>query len=120
MKVKEWKDGVVFLHEVAPGAADRSYGIQVAKLAGLPRAVTERAREVLRALEEGREGHKPLARIDDLPLFADRLNTSKPAEPRANAIEEALRAADPDALTPKGALEFVYALKRLLDNRGDP
>ena len=70
MRVKEWKDTIVFLHEVAPGAADRSYGIHVAKLAGLPKAVIARAQEVLRALEEGREGHKPLARIDDLPLFA--------------------------------------------------
>ena len=116
MKVKEWKGEVVFLHEVSPGAADRSYGIQVAKLAGLPRAVTERAREVLRALEDGREGHKPLARIDDLPLFADALKNAKP-QPRASELEDAVRAADPDALTPKSALEFVYALKRLLPNR---
>ena len=70
MRVREWNDTIVFLHEVAPGAADRSYGIHVAKLAGLPAAVVARAEEVLRALEEGREGHKPLARIDDLPLFA--------------------------------------------------
>ncbi|HYM18596.1 MAG TPA: DNA mismatch repair protein MutS [Micropepsaceae bacterium] len=118
MKVREWKDGVIFLHEVAPGAADRSYGIQVAKLAGLPKAVTERAREVLRALEEGREGHKPLARIDDLPLFAERVRTDKPAEPAVNPVEQVLKAADPDALTPKGALELVYTLKRLLDERG--
>jgi DNA mismatch repair protein MutS len=116
MRVKEWKDAVVFLHEVAPGAADRSYGIQVAKLAGLPKAVIERARDVLRALEDGREGHKPLARIDDLPLFADALKTVKP-EVRASEVEDALRAADPDALTPKSALEFVYALKRLLADR---
>jgi DNA mismatch repair protein MutS len=116
MRVKEWKDNVVFLHEVAPGAADRSYGIQVAKLAGLPKAVIERSREVLRALEEGREGHKPLARIDDLPLFADALKTAKP-EPRRSEVEDALRAADPDALTPKSALELVYALKRLLADR---
>ncbi len=114
MRVREWKDDVVFLHEVAPGAADRSYGIQVAKLAGLPKAVIGRASEVLRALEEGREGHKPLARIDDLPLFAERVRASKPAEPRASPIEDALRAADPDALTPKAALELVYALKRML------
>ena len=69
MRVREWNDTIVFLHEVAPGAADRSYGIHVAKLAGLPAAVIARAEDVLRALEEGREGHKPLARIDDLPLF---------------------------------------------------
>ena len=101
MRVKEWKDNVVFLHEVAPGAADRSYGIQVAKLAGLPKAVTLRAGQVLRALEEGREGHKPLARIDDLPLFAQQLRSAKSVEPRGSAVEDALRAADPDALTPK-------------------
>jgi DNA mismatch repair protein MutS len=113
MRVKEWKDTVVFLHEVAPGAADRSYGIQVAKLAGLPPAVTARATEVLRALEEGREGHKPLARIDDLPLFAERLRTPTGSQPRSSALEDALAAADPDALTPKAALELVYALKRI-------
>ncbi|HXJ02474.1 MAG TPA: DNA mismatch repair protein MutS [Micropepsaceae bacterium] len=114
MRVKEWKDNVVFLHEVAPGAADRSYGIQVAKLAGLPKAVTTRAAEVLRALEEGREGHKPLARIDDLPLFAERLREPKGAQSRGSAVEDALRAADPDSLTPKAALELVYTLRRLL------
>jgi len=114
MRVKEWKDSVVFLHEVAPGAADRSYGIQVAKLAGLPNAVIGRAGEVLRALEEGREGHKPLARIDDLPLFAERLREPKPAQPKENAVEKTLRDADPDALTPRSALELVYTLKRML------
>ena len=61
MKVREWNDSIVFLHEVVSGVADRSYGIHVAKLAGLPDAVVNRAEEVLRALEEGREGHKPLA-----------------------------------------------------------
>ena len=100
MKVKEWNDTIVFLHEVTPGAADRSYGIHVAKLAGLPEAVVRRAEEVLRALEEGREGHKPLARIDDLPLFG-----ASRAEPKTSAVEEALEAIEPDALTPKQALE---------------
>jgi DNA mismatch repair protein MutS len=113
MRVKEWNDSIVFLHEVAPGAADRSYGIQVAKLAGLPRAVTDRAEEVLRALDEGREGHKPLARIDDLPLFAER---AAAPPPRTSTVEDALRAADPDALTPKQALELLYRLKGLLPN----
>jgi DNA mismatch repair protein MutS len=78
--------------------------------------VVERSREVLRALEDGREGHKPLARIDDLPLFADALKSAKP-QPRSNDVEDAVRAADPDALTPKSALELVYALKRLLAER---
>ena len=119
MRVKEWKDNVIFLHEVAPGAADRSYGIQVAKLAGLPKAVILRATEVLRALEEGREGHKPLARIDDLPLFAERLRAAISAEPRVSAVEQALRDADPDALTPKSALELIYALKRMQQEQGE-
>ena len=112
MRVKEWNDSIVFLHEVAPGVADRSYGIHVAKLAGLPAPVVARAKEVLQALEEGREGHKPLARIDDLPLF--RIEPTKSASQK-NALEEALRAADPDALTPKEALELLYSLKRKLD-----
>ncbi len=110
MRVREWNDTIVFLHEVVPGVADRSYGIHVAKLAGLPAAVVARAQDVLRALDEGREGHKPLARIDDLPLF----NTAAPAPKEKNAVEEALRAVDPDALTPKEALEFLYELKRKL------
>jgi DNA mismatch repair protein MutS len=116
MRVKEWKDTVVFLHEVAPGAADRSYGIQVAKLAGLPKPVIARAEAVLRALEEGREGHKPLARIDDLPLFSE----ASPLAPvlQQSAIEETLARIEPDALSPKEALELVYMLKRLLANKG--
>ena len=114
MRVREWKDNVVFLHEIAPGAADRSYGIQVAKLAGLPKLVVERASRVLRALEDGREGHKPLARIDDLPLFATEPKSRMAPEPRISAIEEALRTIDPDSLTPKSALELLYALKRTL------
>ncbi len=109
MRVREWNDTIVFLHEVAPGAADRSYGIHVAKLAGLPSAVVARAEEVLRALEEGREGHKPLARIDDLPLFA-------PQHPvvaaKTSAVEERLKTIEPDGLSPKAALELLYALKR--------
>jgi len=112
MRVKEWNDSIVFLHEVVPGVADRSYGIHVAKLAGLPASVVARAQEVLRALEEGREGHKPLARIDDLPLF----NAAAPPVKTRNALEDALRAADPDALTPKEALELLYELKRKLDH----
>jgi DNA mismatch repair protein MutS len=109
MKVREWNDSIVFLHEVVPGTADRSYGIHVAKLAGLPDAVVTRAEEVLRALEEGREGHKPLARIDDLPLFG----ASAPV-PKTSQVEEALKAVEPDALSPKEALEILYDLKKKL------
>ncbi len=109
MKVREWNDSIIFLHEVVSGVADRSYGIHVAKLAGLPAAVVARAEEVLRALEEGREGHKPLARIDDLPLFG----ASAPA-PKTSPVEEALKTIEPDALTPKQALEVLYSLKQKL------
>ncbi len=114
MRVSEWNDTIVFLHEVAPGAADRSYGIHVAKLAGLPSAVIARAEDVLRALEEGREGHKPLARIDDLPLF----QANAPARPaqKASAVEAALRAISPDALSPKEALDLLYSLKAKLND----
>jgi DNA mismatch repair protein MutS len=65
-------------------------------------------------LDEGREGHKPLARIDDLPLFATGPNSRSPVEPRISAVEADLRAVDPDSLTPKSALELLYALKRKL------
>jgi DNA mismatch repair protein MutS len=111
MRVREWNDSIVFLHEVAPGTADRSYGIHVAKLAGLPLAVVTRAQEVLAALEEGREGHKPLARIDDLPLFA--VQPVK-APSKSSAVEDELRKISPDALTPKQALDLLYTLKTKL------
>lgn len=109
MKVREWNDSIIFLHEVISGVADRSYGIHVAKLAGLPAAVVTRAEEVLRALEDGREGHKPLARIDDLPLFGATAPVSKTSQ-----VEEVLKTVEPDALTPKQALEILYDLKRKL------
>jgi DNA mismatch repair protein MutS len=109
MRVREWNDTIVFLHEVARGTADRSYGIHVAKLAGLPPAVVARAQEVLAALEEGREGHKPLARIDDLPLFA--VQPAAGPAPKTSAVEDELRNISPDALTPKQALDLVYLLK---------
>ncbi len=111
MRVREWKDEIVFLHEVVQGTADRSYGIHVAKLAGLPAAVVARANDVLAALDEGREGHKPLARIDDLPLFA----VSAPATPaKQSAVEEELKKIEPDSLTPREALELLYQLKARL------
>ena len=115
MRVSEWKDTIVFLHEVAPGAADRSYGIHVAKLAGLPAQVIARAEEVLRALEVGREGHKPLARIDDLPLF--QANAPAKSAAKENAVENALREISPDSLSPHDALELLYQLKKLIPHQ---
>ncbi len=109
MIVKEWKGDVVFLHEVAPGAADRSYGIQVAKLAGLPAAVVARARQVLDMLEKG-DRARPISIIDDLPLFSA-ARVDKEDEKESPALK-ALDAINPDELSPKEALERLYELKR--------
>ncbi len=108
MRAKEWNGELVFLHEAAPGAADRSYGVAVAKLAGVPTRVVARARQVLGRLE--RDPDSP-ARLDDLPLFAA---ASPPPEPAApSKLEAALAGVDPDALTPREALEALYRLKSL-------
>lgn len=113
MRVKEWEGDVVFLHEVGKGAADRSYGVQVARLAGLPEAVVQRAREVLHQLEEGETSGKADRLVDDLPLFsaAIRKEAEKPA--KADALGEALRALSPDEMTPREALDALYRLKEL-------
>jgi len=113
--VKEWVGEVIFLHEVRNGAADRSYGVQVAKLAGLPASVVERARIVLEALEKGeREGKPgPKALIDDLPLFSAvaAQPAVKPAGP--SPLEEKLAGIHPDELSPRDALALIYELKAL-------
>ncbi len=115
MRVKEWHGDVVFLHEVVPGAADRSYGIQVAKLAGLPAKVIERARLVLAELEA--EDRKSPARrlVDDLPLFsaARAAPASPPPDPAAEAVMKALAALSPDEMSPRQAMDALYALKLL-------
>jgi DNA mismatch repair protein MutS len=112
MRVKDWQGEVVFLHEVAPGAADRSYGIHVAKLAGLPAAAVTRAEAVLAQLEQGEQAGALSRLADDLPLFAARpRGAAEPPPP--SPLAQALAAADPDTLTPKAALELVYELKRL-------
>lgn len=110
--VKEWEGEVIFLHEVRKGAADRSYGVQVAKLAGLPDSVIARARVVLEALEKGeREGgvtQKTL--IDDLPLFSVS-PTPAPQPTKPSQVEEKLKEILPDELTPREALDMLYKLK---------
>ncbi|MEM9582314.1 MAG: DNA mismatch repair protein MutS [Pseudomonadota bacterium] len=112
--VKEWEGDVIFLHEVRKGAADRSYGVQVAKLAGLPEAVVERARVVLDALEKGeREGAvHPKALIDDLPLFSA-TPTPPPPKQKASQVDARLESILPDELTPREALQLLYELKEL-------
>jgi DNA mismatch repair protein MutS len=112
IRVKEWHGEVVFLHEVIAGAADRSYGIQVAKLAGLPAAVIERAKRVLAELEAQDRASPAQRLIDDLPLFAARPAPSTPPDPAAVAVLAALAALNPDEMSPKQALEALYALKQ--------
>jgi DNA mismatch repair protein MutS len=108
LRAKEWKGELVFLHEVQPGPADRSYGVEVARRAGLPAAAVARAREILDRLES--DG-APAAALADLPLFS-----AKPAAPAAkpSAVEERLKSVDPDGLSPKDALELIYALKGMV------
>src|SRR6266566_1744819 len=116
VRVKEWQGDVVFLHEVLPGSADRSYGIQVAKLAGLPAPVIARAKSVLAKLEAQDRGQTARALADDLPLFAvPSRAAAEPAPPsEAEALIEAVRALHPDELSPRDALEALYALKAKL------
>ena len=122
MNVKEWNGDVIFLHEVVQGAADRSYGIQVAKLAGLPPQVVQRAQTLLAELEAGERSAPVQKLIDDLPLFA--AMATRPAAPALtghaqmpDGLRLALDAIDPDELTPRDALDALYRLKRL---RGEP
>jgi len=119
VSVKEHGGEVIFLHEVRRGAADRSYGVQVARLAGLPETVVERARVVLDALEKGeREGGAARqALIDDLPLFAATPAPTTPAL-RASAVEARLAEVLPDTLSPREALELIYELKDLSGRAG--
>ncbi|MCX7359009.1 MAG: DNA mismatch repair protein MutS [Alphaproteobacteria bacterium] len=105
LRAKEWKGDLVFLHEVAPGAADRSYGIQVAKLAGLPKSAVERAKAVLQRLETT-GGSTRMEIAEELPLFAQVMEEHAPS-----ALEAALNDINPDHLSPKEALELLYKLK---------
>jgi DNA mismatch repair protein MutS len=111
MKVREWEGEVVFLHEVAPGAADRSYGIQVARLAGVPETVLNRARQVLGVLEQRSSGGAG-AVLDDLPLFA---HQPPPLKAAVNPVHEMLDKVRPDELTPRQAIDLIYELKKARD-----
>lgn len=113
--VKEHNGEVIFLHEVRKGAADRSYGVQVAKLAGLPQSVVDRAKAVLHTLEKGDQGgKKAVTMIDDLPLFRQAAPAPvAPAVPQVSAVENRLADISPDEMTPMQALQLVYELKKL-------
>jgi DNA mismatch repair protein MutS len=114
VRAREWKGDLVLLHEVADGAADRSYGIAVAKLAGLPPSVVARAKAVLAKLEAGRDATGGIAAgLDDLPLFA----AAGEVEPARDTLADALAEIEPDSLSPREALEQLYRLKRVADER---
>ena len=113
MRVKEWKGDVVFLHEVATGAADRSYGIHVGRLAGLPEDVVHRAEDVLAALEQENQAGAVTRLADDLPLFAAGRPSGGPIRNEPSPLDAAFSEILPDELTPKEALEELYRLKKL-------
>jgi len=114
MRVREWQDNIVFLHEVAPGTADRSYGVHVAKLAGLPPAVIARAEQVLGILENAKNPMDASKTMSDLPLFS--AAPKEPAKAKTSAVEDALKALDPDSMSPRDALDALYALKSKLNS----
>jgi DNA mismatch repair protein MutS len=114
VEVKEWREEIVFLYRVVAGAADRSYGIHVAKLAGLPSSVLARANEVLSALEKADGRPKPADLADDLPLFRAAKGVADPKPDLKSRLEEAIAGLAPDAMTPREALEALYRLKALL------
>ena len=116
MKVKEWKGDIIFLHEVGAGSAERSYGIQAAKLAGIPSAVISRANEVLKRLEEGRERPQRQNLISELPLFSAVIN--QPTPPK-DELREKLFSTAPDELSPREALTLLYDLKQLASKRDE-
>ena len=109
LRAKEWDGDLVFLHDVRAGAADKSYGVQVAKLAGLPPAAVSRAREVLNKLEADHDGQKDS--LGALPLFT---SAPPPVHTKPSEIEEALRALDANDLSPRAALDLIYDLKAKL------
>ena len=123
IEVKEWNDEIVFLHRVTMGAADRSYGIQVAKLAGLPNIVIKRANEVLNVLENKNQKTGGINQLEDLPLFSMELPEKEQNEAKAEPnpigekLQETLIQTNPDDLTPKNALDLIYKLKNIAQEK---
>jgi len=120
MRVKDWKGDVVFLHEVKAGVADRSYGIHVGKLAGLPSTVVMRANAVLKLLETDEISSTLHSLADDLPLFQNAAEKTADLEPMSmetSALDNAISNIVPDEISPREALEFIYELKRLYQNK---
>lgn len=124
IEVKEWNDEIVFLHRVIMGAADRSYGIQVAKLAGLPKAVIKRANEVLTVLENKNQKSGGINQLEDLPLFSMELPETEDSDhvniepnPIGDELQSELQTINPDHLTPKNALDLLYKLKTISEQK---
>jgi DNA mismatch repair protein MutS len=111
MQVKEWQGDIIFMHAVGAGSADRSYGIHVARLAGLPQAVIERAQDVLTHLQSGEKSTTLSRMAQDLPLFSAAPKMVAAIQP--SAVEERLHSIDPDDLTAREALEILYELKKI-------
>ncbi len=112
MQVKEWESEIIFMHSVAPGSADRSYGIHVAKLAGVPEVVINRAKNVLELLQSNEQSGSLTKLADDLPLFSS-VSDNTQARYTPSPIDEKLSAINPDNLTPRDALDFLYEIKKL-------
>ena len=109
MAVKEWKNDIIFLHSVVAGAADKSYGIHVAKLAGVPSTVLKRASHILKTLQNDK-----MSKGDDLPLFSIPLDVEEVVA--SSVVEDALSIISPDELSPREALDALYKLKGMMDN----
>ncbi len=117
MKIKEFNGNVVFLHQVVNGAADRSYGIHVAKLAGLPKIVISRSEQILQSLEQNPSKVSITNIENDLPLFSvlkEKIEKQEEDLNKTNPALELLKETDPDILTPREALDKIYELKKLL------
>jgi DNA mismatch repair protein MutS len=115
VRAREWQGEVIFLHEVVPGVADRSYGIQVARLAGIPPSAIARASEILENLEQGEKSADLKAMFDDLPLFS--VSRPPPTAQPDNPLEKTIASIVPDELSPRQALELVYELRKLLPGK---
>jgi DNA mismatch repair protein MutS len=112
LQAREHNGELIFLHEARPGAADRSYGVQVARLAGMPSGVVARARDILQRLEED---NQTKLRLDDLPLFS-MARAPEPVKIAPSKVESLVKSLNPDDLSPKEALEVIYNLHKLLIN----
>ncbi|HVZ28919.1 MAG TPA: DNA mismatch repair protein MutS, partial [Asticcacaulis sp.] len=112
LQAREHNGELIFLHEARPGAADRSYGVQVARLAGMPSGVVARARDILQRLEED---NQTKLRLDDLPLFS-MARAPEPVKMAPSKVESLVKSLNPDDLSPKEALEVIYNLHKMLIN----